>query len=602
MKRAISFVVPCSISIIGIGIIFYSGKSFNKNLNNFINKENKCYRIAAGLSTAESHDFAKGMEKLVKKYSENKICIEVLETQGTQENLEKLENKEAELATAQADILIMGNLPDLKSDKSEKISLENSINNDSAQGVLSLFSDMYQLVVRNDSDINSVSDLKGKLVALPPKTGGQIYSFAFLLKQYNLIGENEQLVKLVEVDDSKEQEALCNGKVDAVFHVRAVGNESIQELLTKKCKGRLVPIDLVGDLKTNNHYLEETKIPKGYYRGDSTDRIPSEDVETVSVPRLLLARKDVEPEVIKQITQILYNYQGELAKKRPLANLANQIITLDKFKYRSVLPIHPGAQAFYDEIEGKRSWIEENSGTIQVILAVVGIIITLSSPIWFWLKQREQKRKNKADDYIREVTALKDEKDCIEALVKYLKAQESNSTEQQTEFQRIVVEKAVKILIKKLEADRDNHRRLISDESWKSFRKTLETTVSAIKRIPKSEEIFSQILKLATHILDKQRKKHWLNQLVFSMSSNIDTDLIKVLNKAKDDTGTPETLQSSQFVQFFQSTRQQIRQDLQAIYDRATTALQEERISQESFQTFNNIWNVAVADVNTYSN
>lgn len=508
MKRMTRFVISLSIGSIGLIILFYSSFGFNKI------KKGECHdklKIVAGLSDGDSYKFANEISKLVEKYSEKKICITVLETQGTQENLKKLEHNEAQLATAQADILVMKDFLILKAINGSNIELPSSVILNSAQAVSLLFFDTYQLVARNNSEIGNVSDLEGKRVAIPPRTGGQIDSFAFLMQHYGLIKKDQQLVKLVEVDD--EEKAFCNKQVDAVFHVRAVGNEKIVGKLLTQCNGRLVSIDQAAALKNKNPYLQETEIPIAAYQGGANP-IPDEKVNTVSVPRLLLARKNVRKEVIEQITQILNEHKQELVRTIPIA--ANMSLP-SNITGGLGLPIHPGAKAYYDGAQP--SWMEKNAGSIQIILGIVGILITVSPGIWLSIKQREQKRKDKADDYIREVTALMDAENCIKTVVEYLKAKESNDSEQKAKFKNILVEKAAKILVKKQEADLDNRKKLISNESLNSFQKTLSIVVSAIKKIPESDKIFHKIIEQATFSLVKQWKKPLFNQFLSFISS-----------------------------------------------------------------------------------
>lgn len=69
-------------------------------VNNF-----KTYRLTlvAGSKDGESYILSKALEQVVEAKNP-KIQIEVIETKGTEENIEKLEKGEAQLATAQADI------------------------------------------------------------------------------------------------------------------------------------------------------------------------------------------------------------------------------------------------------------------------------------------------------------------------------------------------------------------------------------------------------------------------------------------------------------------------------------------------------------------
>ncbi len=622
MKRPTWFFIPFGVGLIVLSI----------NLLNLF-KDNKCLKIAAGLQGGDSYFFAEKIKNLVEKYSEgdNKVCITLLKNptpQGTEENLEKLEKNEAQLATAQADILVMRDLPTLQLANKKTVRVDSLVPLKQAQVVSLLFPDMYQLVVRDDnSNIKSVSDLENKRIALPPEKGGQIKSFAFLMQHYGLITKDKNLVTMIEVGekDTDFKKALCEDKtVDAIFFVRAIGNQNIRELLKDtKCKARLVSIDQAAAIKIQNPYLEEAEIPEGAYQGgknpipnDGPDNVPDyqkQKVKTVSVQRLLLARKDVSQKAIQSLTQILYEHQQDLVKEVPLA--AN-ISPPDKFKGIG-LPIHEGAQAYYGR--EKPSWLEENSGAIQVLQGIVGIAITVIPGILLWLKQREQARKNKADDYIREVTALMDASDCVHAVVEYLKADKSNDTGQVKKFSEVIIEKAAKILIEKRSAEIDRSQNLISSDSLKSFSKTLRKVVNAIEKVPEqaTEELFNAISQRATELWVGHRKKRlqnrWLpfvndlqpkffglmpiDKLQKTQTTKLKISLDETLRNALAPKDTWQPLsEESQFEQFLESEHLEIRRDLDSIFKRAVNALVEERISQESFQSFRVVWQIATGE------
>ncbi len=622
-KRSIGFSVSFGIGMI---IVLSIGSLYLKNANS-TNSCKQTLKVAAGLEGGDSYVFASEMKALVENNSEKNICIDVLPgLQGTRDNLDKLNSKQADLAMAQADILVMNNLPRLRLDNQKEIDVNSllPLSLDSAQMMSLLFQDVYQLIVRGDSSIKTISDLKpGKKVAMPPARGGQIISFTFLMQHYGLITEKEQQVKLVEVGDNDEdlKKALCEKenndyKVDAVFQVRAVRNQKILELLRdKQCNARLVPIDQATAITGQNLYLKEAEIPEGAYGGD----LQKQKVKTVSVPRLLLVHKDVDKEVIQQITKILYEHQQELVKKMPLAaNMSppNSSTSDDDFKGIG-LPIHPGAQAYYDR--EKPHWIYQNSGIIGLCFSFVLTVITVRRTIALWLKQREQRRKNKADDYILEVTALMDAEECVEGIVKYINAKESNYSHQLKQFRDIIAEKAAKILVEKQVAELAITSKLISTDSLKSFSKTLRKVVNAIEKMPEeaSEEIFNVIPERARQVLDKRKTKDFTNQLLplklflyrlfrpisLDELANIENEKLKInLDKTLQNAKTPtEKLQPLQeafeFAQFLESESLEIRRDLDSILKRAVNALIEERISQESFQSFRVIWQIAKGDV-----
>lgn len=617
MKRSIWFVIPSGIGLIillSIGLLFAFEKdnfasAEDKNECNYFSKKLK---IAAGKKGGGSYKFATTLKEIVEKYSQGNICIIPEETDGTTENLEKLDKNEVQLATAQRDILIMEDLPELQS---TSLVIPKNDSPSKTQVLSLLYLDAYQLVVKDNLKIESVSDLEGKRIAMPPKKGGQIRSLAFLMQHYRLltegIGEPTQKVNLVNVEDADD--AFCDGKVDAVFHVRATGNKEIGRLL-KECNGRLVSIDQVRALNMKNPYLESYEIPEGAYQGGKNP-IPNygdnqQKITTVSTPRLLLVNQNAEKEIIRKITKILYEHQQELVREIPL--LANMV---PPNNLKGVgLPIHPGARAYYDR--EKPSWLEENSGILEVLVGILGIGV----PGFLWLNQRlEQTRKNKADDYIREVSALMDAEDCIKTIIEYLDPNNSNDNQRKQKLKGVIVEKAAKILLETKLSEIARRKKLISFDSSNSFKNTQEIVICAIKKISREEstDILQKIAQVGRVLLDNRRKKYLKNQLLpfnsnwFNLPGLISLEKLqyshyreikeglneKVKQYLNTEIDTSNWESGSDLAPLLSSELMEISQSLNTIFKRAVNALLEERISQESFQSFRVIWQIAVGDV-----
>ena len=333
-------------------------------------QRNRVYQItiAAGSKEGESYLFSQVMAKVVAIH-QPKIKITVIETQGSEENIKLLEENKVQLATAQADIPV---LP-------------------SARIVSNLFPDMFQLVVKENSGIKDISNLKGKRIGLPPQGSGQYQSFLFLAQHYNL--KINELFAFA-VSEKETDAAFNNNQVDAVFRVRPPGNKSILDLVQKR-GGRLVAIDQAGAMKIKKPSLEAGFIPKGAYQGFPA--IPPTDLPTVAVQRVLLANQKVEADVIRQITSILYERRQELATLMPEAAYINP----PNLSGVSLLPIHPGAQIYYNK--DKPSFLQENADWLGLFLSI-GVLICS----WGWqLKSEfEKKRKNQGDGYNQDILLL----------------------------------------------------------------------------------------------------------------------------------------------------------------------------------------------------
>src|SRR5580698_3128649 len=109
--------------------------------------------LAAGTSSGESYILGSALKTVVERHYP-RIRITLLETGGTVENLQMLQDGRAQLATAQSDIL-----PGPK-----------------ARAVAVLYDDSFQLLVPKDSQVQNLVDLQGRRIALA-KSGGQFQSF-----------------------------------------------------------------------------------------------------------------------------------------------------------------------------------------------------------------------------------------------------------------------------------------------------------------------------------------------------------------------------------------------------------------------------------------
>lgn len=335
-----------------------------------IHNHTRIHILKMGVGDRESagYEFAQNLSILVSKYAP-KIKIDLVVTEGSLKNVELLEKNEIQLATAHADI----------------------VNSSSIRLVSYLFSDKYQLIVTEKSRITKVSDLKGKRIALPPGGSGQYQSFQILAEHYGLRQQDFQSKILSEAEADL---AFSRNEVDAVFRTRLLSNDRIRRLVQKN-RGRLIAIEQGEAMKIEHPALMVATIPKGAYQGNPP--IPPTDIPTVGIERNFLARNNVPPEIIRQITQILFEHQAELTDKMPIAAGIKQPSDLSLIGS----PIHPGAQAYYDR--NKPSFFQENADYLGLLLTLAALVCS-----WFIaLKGRLEKvRKNRADVYNQDIVAL----------------------------------------------------------------------------------------------------------------------------------------------------------------------------------------------------
>jgi TRAP transporter TAXI family solute receptor len=451
--------------------------------------------LAAGDPKGESYIISEAIEKVVERNSS--IKIEVIPTGGTTESLKKLEEGTAQLAAAQADVA------------SEEISGSNA--QSSIRTVAILYKDLFQLVVR-DPNIKQFSDLRGKRVALPIK-GGQYKSFKKVAQHYGLLKEDKKTldIKLPEnenYDDKQAEKEFQDNKVDALFRVRALGNQGISTLV-KDYGARLVPIEQAKAMKIQHPAFESSEIPQGAYKGNFA--VPDKDLPTVAISRILVVRDTVDASVIQEITRIIFEHRQEIAnaisKEHPEVKPLIASIDRPSNTGGSIPPIHPGAVTFYER--DKPSFVQQNADYFALILTVIVLFVSWIRQLKIWI---ESSRKNEADEYIASAINL-------------MKAS-PNDLENNQKLLDEIFRKAADALI--LES--------ISQESFRTFNEAYKTTREAIEREKqfieqqieyKQREVSAKYIKALVELLhDTKETKNVLQQKIDEILKEVADKLI----------------------------------------------------------------------------
>jgi len=309
----------------------------------FYNNLNQSYhvRIAASKPGSETYNLIKAAADVVAKQNDN-IHLELVPSLGSSQNLRLLKANQVQIAAVQADSQLI----------------------DEARLVARLFPDLFQLVVREDSDIYKISDLRGKSLALPSTSSGQYKSFWFLMNHYQL---SEGAFDYKSMSSSAASFALEKGTVDAVFRVRPPGSKGIQSLVDKVAV-RIIEIDQASAMSLKLPAIDAGIIPKGSYKG--TPALPEKDIQTVSVQRLLIARNDLDEEVINQFTRVLFEQRKELLESSTLSSFVQ---APDRSKGTSI-PLHQGATQYYDRDEP--NFLQEQAEPMAFIITILAVIFS----------------------------------------------------------------------------------------------------------------------------------------------------------------------------------------------------------------------------------
>jgi uncharacterized protein len=380
--------------------------------------------IATGGKDGEYYRFAVTLADVVERHHPH-IQIEVQESEGSQQNMERVANQTVDLALVQNDTPVQ---PDVRA-------------------IAYLFPEVFHLVVRSTANIQTVDDLRGKRIALMPRGSGSYALFWVLARHYDLAETDFQPLPM---SPTEAYDALRQGQVDGLFRVIAMGSTSIRELL-QTTQAALVPIDQDDSLRLLFPYLETHSIPKGTYSGSPA--IPADDIPVVGVRAVLVTHTAVDSRVVKDITKTLFEFRNELVSAYPRAAM----IRLPEAGTNLGLPLHPGARAYYEQ-DQPSFWVEY----AEPIGLLFSVSVLLASGFWqfrLWLLERQ---KNRADMYNLKILEM------IDRVQKTQSFQELDAIREELFeiFNRVVV-------------DLDNDK--ISPQSFQSFTFPWEVAINTIR-------------------------------------------------------------------------------------------------------------------------
>ncbi len=334
----------------------------------FQERQSQTLIIAAGGRASEGFALAEAIARVVNA-NHRDLELEVIETGGSLENARLMDAGYADLALLQADAAASNN----------------------ARLVAILYPDAYQLIVRRDAGIGSVADLAGRSVALPSRGSAQFTSFWYLASHYGL---TEGDLDWLSMSARSAEWALIVGAVDAVFRVRAPGDESVRELV-EQADITIVPILQAPALHLRKSAINSGRIPKGSYRGNPP--LPEEDLPTATVDRLLVARNDLPASVVYTISTVLFERQRALSEQSSLASL----IRAPDFTSGTTLPLHAGAAQYFAR-EEPGFWSEQ-ADFLRTVLSLTAIFASMFFGFRNWFQGRQ---KDRADAYNKDLLAL----------------------------------------------------------------------------------------------------------------------------------------------------------------------------------------------------
>lgn len=206
--------------------------------------------------------------------------------------------------------------------------------------VATLYPNVFQIVVRADSDIKSVKDLKGKKVSPGIKGYSGELAFIDILDLNGMTYDDLGGIEYIGTADGAD--LLRDGHIDAIVGMVSAPVSTFQELDTT-LGIRLIPLDdetIKGLHEKNEGYLEYT------IEGETYSNV-KEDVNTVAGYTVLLVNDDLmDEDTVYKLTKMMVEEKDTWTTLSPIMKDFNAEYSVKN----NVGKLHPGAEKYYKEV------------------------------------------------------------------------------------------------------------------------------------------------------------------------------------------------------------------------------------------------------------
>lgn len=255
-------------------------------------------------------------------------------TGGSVDNLNALMAGERQLGMAQSDSQFRAyqGLGEFDGKKFEKL-----------RAVFSVHPEPFTVVARQDANVKSFQDIKGKRVNIG-NPGSGTRTTMDLLVQAEGWGDKAFAVAS-ELKPAEMASALCDNNLDVITYNVGHPSGAIKEAAAS-CASHLVNVEgpAVDALVEEYPYFSKVSIPAGMYDGTP------EETRTFGVFATVVTTEDVPADTVYQITKTVFDNLDRFKKLHPAFE---HLEAQDMIKNGLSAPLHEGAVRYYKE----RGWL-----------------------------------------------------------------------------------------------------------------------------------------------------------------------------------------------------------------------------------------------------
>jgi TRAP transporter TAXI family solute receptor len=286
-------------------------------------------RVRLATGTPGGNFYALG-EALAREYRRAlpSVDIDVRPSDGSASNLDAIERGDADIGLSHADVTYLAFAGRLNDHRAGFTRL---------RGIAMLQIAAVHVVVRANSGIRTVAQLRGRRISLGRPSWGTSSTAALVLNAFGL-GLGDARVEPLRYDEAASR--LASGELDALL---VTGTYPLAAVTAAASAGaRILPLDgeAIDRLRRDYPFFSRAAIPAGTYPGQPNA------IHTIGVHTLLVCRADLDEALVHDLTERLFAILPLLpTPEAPLGrmDLAHAAAT--------PIPLHEGAARYYRERE-----------------------------------------------------------------------------------------------------------------------------------------------------------------------------------------------------------------------------------------------------------
>lgn len=248
-------------------------------------------------------------------------------TSGSVANLRMLNQDEVELVLAGSNTGYAGYTGEAPFDKPIK----------NIRSIAGLYPETFQFIVRKDSGMKTIEDVKGKKVAVGAPGSGTERT-AKILFDFHGITYDDIKPEFLNFGDAVT--AMKDGLIDVAIVGSGVPTAAVIDAAASMDITLLaVDKEKLKKFLADQPFLTDNTIPSGSYEG------VDKDILTVAAPATLLTKESMSKDDIYELTKAMFENLDVIHA----AHIQGKTITLENALRGLSIPLHPGAAKYYEE-------------------------------------------------------------------------------------------------------------------------------------------------------------------------------------------------------------------------------------------------------------